>query len=122
MIEAFRIHIPDISETGPFQETDRFYLAPITERPFPLDTLTSLLSQNGKGLAKAKLASQVANVLCMKCRRGRVIGNWSAFQHCKPVLLFRARSLLRSFAHKSVRAACPHQGGKCFWFEHQTVP
>ena len=94
MIEAFGVHVPNISETGPFQETDCFLLAPITEGPFPLDPLTRLFSHNGKGLTETKLASQVANVFCMKCRHCRVMGNWPLFQHREPLLLFSTRSLL----------------------------
>jgi hypothetical protein len=42
----------------------------------------------------------------------RVVGYWPPFQDRKPLLLFSARSLLYGFAHKPIRAAGTHQGGK----------
>jgi hypothetical protein len=58
----------------------------------------------------------------MKCRHCRVIGCWPPFQHRKPLLLFSARSLLCGFAHKPIRAAGTHQGGKRLWLDHQGSP
>jgi hypothetical protein len=66
MVGTLRVHIPHTLKTGPFQEIDRLFLAPVTKGPESLHPLARLLAHNGVGSADAELASQLADVSCVK--------------------------------------------------------
>jgi hypothetical protein len=76
MIDGLRIHIPHVSETGPFQKIDRFFLAPA--RPAGICPLSGALVVSLGGIW-TRNASDRVNLHSKPCMRALLAGGeWEA--------------------------------------------